>query len=83
VPPAVRLDNRNAAAELGTAVHRVLAAWIKSGYNSEAIDDAAAWSVGVERDEIARLANWAWRAWKEVAASFPEPMTEAHLEVQE
>src|SRR5581483_11826293 len=77
--PAVRLVSGGAAADLGTAVHAVLARWIRGGHFAPAVEEEAL-RAGVDPEEAAPLCAWAWRQWEEqVSAWFPGAQTELEM----
>lgn len=68
------VDRPSEAADLGTAVHDLLAARISGRlWNIE----AAARRHQVDHSELERLFWWGWRSWSELLAPhFPDPQTE-------
>lgn len=75
VNPKVRIESPNDAANLGTAVHEVLASWIRHGPESSLIDSVAARD-GVDVSEMTPLSWWGWSAWQSIAEHFPDPEVE-------
>jgi hypothetical protein len=66
----VDVDWATEAADIGSAVHQLLAARI-GGFEWDV--DAVALEWNCDPDELSRLFGWSWRAWLSVAKHFPEP----------
>ncbi len=69
----LRVDERNEAADLGSATHEAMEA-IVSGMRPDLDAIAKRWSCN--RDELGRLAYFGAKAWEQLSASFPDPATE-------
>lgn len=75
--PEVKIDRRNAAAEMGTAVHAALAEWITVGAKGEPNPQPAANEFGVDAREVARLCSYA----PEALGCIKEAMDDMRTEV--
>ncbi len=80
IEPAVKVVRSGPEARMGTAVHAVLAEWIRSGVDHEAIGRAAAaqgFDDGGDIEEITSLCWSAWGMWtRELGQWFPDPQVE-------
>lgn len=72
----LRIDERNEAADLGSAAHEAMEA-IVGGVRPNLDAIAQRWSCN--RDELGRLAWYGAKSWEELAPSFPDPETEVEV----
>lgn len=75
--PAVRVESDDEAARVGTAVHAVLAGWIRG--DTLSVREAAS-RQRVDADEVGSLAGLAWKHWSgSLSRHFPAPFVEQEL----
>lgn len=72
----LRIDERNEAADLGSAAHEAMEA-IVAGLRPDLDAIANRWTCN--RDELGRLAWYGTKAWEALAPSFPDPLSEAQV----
>lgn len=77
----IRMGGNSPEAELGTAVHAVLAARLYPGpCDLDAEIDAAAKMYGCDPDELGILQAMAWQVWEELRTHFHEATAEERME---
>src|SRR5262249_20861825 len=78
--PAVPIDSSGESSRIGSAVHAVLAKWIKRGYDPDAlVEQAVKWQV--DRDELNHLAYMGWKFWLDTLRQWhPAAETEVDME---
>lgn len=74
----VRVDSADESAALGSAVHQVLAEWIRDRGERPIEEVAEYW--GADQDEVAQLASLGRLCWRQLRDHFPAPAVEAELQ---
>jgi hypothetical protein len=75
---AIPLVDGGEDADLGSAVHEVLALWIANGRMEEKIHEASQhW--GVDSEDVAKLSWTGWRLWQSLERFFPSPTAEVGM----
>lgn len=78
--PGMRVESGGRdPADMGTGVHEIMSSWITNGQDAGLSGPVAA-TLGLDRDELAKLSYIAWGLWREMAEHFPEPQTEVPME---
>jgi hypothetical protein len=82
--PELRIRESGEAADLGTAVHELLALLLDSGACQEWMDkqvDAKALEHDVDIDDLDFLFRRGQQLWRQVRDTFPNPLTEIMVSV--